>query len=133
MLQPCSTAAPLPCLSEGGTASSALYPHIRHLIRRDGHLEVLTPCGGRGELTARGTSRQGRGVIENNYSTDGQIAINRQTDIRELRVNAHTMVCGWSAITNRIRAFIWAFTHSFANVDLAVEKLFSITPVQGQL
>jgi hypothetical protein len=47
-----------------------------------------------------------RGVIENNYSTDGLIAKNRQIDVRELRVNAHTMVCGWSAITNRARAYV---------------------------
>jgi len=70
-----------------------------------------------------------RGVIENNVSTDGQIAINRQIDVRELRVNAHTIVCGRSAITNRVRASVWAFTHALANVDLAVETLFSITPV----
>jgi len=62
-------------------------------------------------------------------STDGQIAINRQIDVRELRVNAHTIVCGRSAITNRVRASVWAFTHALANVDLAVETLFSITPV----
>ena len=48
----------------------------------------------------------GRGVIENNDSTDGQIAINRQIDVRELRVNAHTMVCGRSAITNRVRSSV---------------------------
>jgi hypothetical protein len=47
-----------------------------------------------------------RGVIENNYSTDGQIAINRQIDVRELRVNAHTTVCGRSAITNRVRSSV---------------------------
>jgi len=70
-----------------------------------------------------------RGVIENNVSTDGQIAINRQIDVRELRVNAHTIVCGRSAITNRVRASVWAFTHALANVDLAVETLLSITPV----
>jgi len=72
----------------------------------------------------------GRGVIENNVSTDGQIAINRQIDVRELRVNANTIVCGRSAITNRVRvrASVWAFTHALANVDLAVETLFSITP-----
>jgi len=58
------------------------------------------------------TSRPGRGVIENNYSTDGQIAINRQIDVRGLRVKAHTMVYGWSAITNRVRASVWAFTQS---------------------
>ena len=50
--------------------------------------------------------RPGRGVIENNDSTDGQIAINRQIDVRELRVNAHTMVCGRSAITNRVRSSV---------------------------
>jgi hypothetical protein len=58
---------------------------------------------------------------------DGQIAVNRQIDVRELRVNAHTIVCGRSAITNRVRASVWAFTHALANVDLAVETLFSIT------
>jgi hypothetical protein len=47
-----------------------------------------------------------RGVIENNDSTDGQIAINRQIDVRELRVNADTIVCGRSAITNRVRASV---------------------------
>ena len=78
----------------------------------------------------QGQGAQGRGLIENNVSTDGQIAINRQIDVRELRVNAHTMVCGWSAITNRVRASVWAFTHTLANVDLAVECLFSITPLQ---
>jgi len=57
------------------------------------------------------------------------MAINRQIDDRELRVNAHTIVCGRSAITNRVRASVWAFTHALANVDLAVETLFSITPV----
>jgi len=67
--------------------------------------------------------RSCRGVIENNVSTDGQI------DVRELRVNAHTIVCGRSAITNRVRASVWAFTHALANVELAVETLFSITPV----
>ncbi len=66
------------------------------------------------------------GVIENNVSTDGQIAINRQIDVRELRVNAHTIVCGRSAITNRVRASVWAFAHALANVDLAVETLFSM-------
>jgi len=45
-------------------------------------------------------SGRDRGVIENNVSTDGQIAINRQIDVRELRVIAHTIVCGRSAITN---------------------------------
>jgi hypothetical protein len=48
----------------------------------------------------------GRGIIENKHSTDGQIAINRQIDVRELRVNAHAMVCGRSAITNRVRASV---------------------------
>jgi len=48
----------------------------------------------------------GMGVIENKHSTDGQIAINRQIDVRGLRVNAHTMVCGRSAITNRVRASV---------------------------
>jgi hypothetical protein len=47
-----------------------------------------------------------QGVIENNVSTDGQIGINRQIDIRELRVNAHTIVCGRSAITNRVCASV---------------------------
>jgi hypothetical protein len=70
-----------------------------------------------------------RGVIENNVSTDGQIAINRQIDVRELRVNAHTIDCGRSAMTNRVRASVWVFSHALANVDLAVETLFSITPV----
>jgi len=45
-------------------------------------------------------------------------------------VNAHTTVCGRSAITNRVRASVWAFTHALANVDLAVETLFPITPVR---
>jgi hypothetical protein len=71
------------------------------------------------------------GCIENNVSTDGQIAINRQIDVCELRVNARTIVCGRSAITNRVRASVWALTHALANVDLAVETLFSITPVSG--
>jgi len=35
--------------------------------------------------------------------SDDQIAKNRQIDVRELRVNAQTMVCGRSAITNRVR------------------------------
>jgi len=48
-------------------------------------------------------------------------------------VNAHTIVCGRSAITNRVRASVWAFTHALANVDLAVETLFSITPVLGEI
>jgi len=47
---------------------------------------------------------QGMGAIENKHSTDGQIAINRQIDVRELRVNAHPMVCSRSAITNRFRS-----------------------------
>jgi hypothetical protein len=33
-------------------------------------------------------SGSGTGVVENKHSTDGQIAINRQIDVRELRVNA---------------------------------------------
>jgi hypothetical protein len=41
------------------------------------------------------------------------------------------MVCGRSAITNRVRASVCAFTHTLANVDLAIECLFSITPVSG--
>jgi len=41
-----------------------------------------------------------------NVSTVDQIAINRQIDVRELRVNAHTMVCDWSAITSRVRASV---------------------------
>jgi hypothetical protein len=48
----------------------------------------------------------GTRVIENKQSTDGQIDITRQLDDNELRVNAHTMVCGWSAITNRVRASV---------------------------
>ena len=75
----------------------------------------------------------GRGVVENNVSTDGQIAINRQIDVRELTVNAHTTVCGRSTITNRVRASVWAFHHALANVDVAVETLSSITPVYGML
>ena len=47
-------------------------------------------------------------------------------------MNAHTIVCGRPAITNRVRASVWAFTHALANVDLAVETLFSITPVSGK-
>jgi len=54
---------------------------------------------------------RGRGVIENNVSTDGQIAINRQIDVRELRVNARTIDCGRSAITNRVRASVWVFIY----------------------
>jgi hypothetical protein len=62
--------------------------------------------GEKGGAREGGRSR-GRGVyIENNDSTDGQIAINRQIDVRELRVNAHTIVCGRSAITNRVRASV---------------------------
>ena len=71
-----------------------------------------------------------------NILTDGQIAKNHQIDVRELRVkpvNAHTIVCGRSAITNRVRASVWAFTHTLANIDLAVETLFSITPVPEQV
>jgi hypothetical protein len=45
-------------------------------------------------------------VIENKHSTDVQIAINRQIDVRELRVNPNTMVCGRSANTNRIGASV---------------------------
>jgi len=74
-----------------------------------------------------------RGVIENIVSPDGQIAINRQIDVRELRVNAHAIVCGRSAIAHRVRASVWAFTHALANVDLAVETLFSRNPVRHPL
>jgi hypothetical protein len=104
------------CFVTGGTRVSAWLPPVREAIPR-----VFTEAP-----AFRPAPR--RGVIENNYSTDGQIAINRQIDVRELRVNAHTMVCGRSAITNRVRAYVWAFTHTLANVDLAVEYLFSITP-----
>ena len=44
-------------------------------------------------------------------------------------MNAHTIFCSRSAITNRVCASVWAFTHTLANVDLAVETLFSISPV----
>ena len=44
-------------------------------------------------------------------------------------MNAHRIVCGRSAITNRVLASVWAFTHTLENVNLAVETLFPITPV----
>ena len=45
------------------------------------------------------------------------------------------MVSGRSAITNRFRTYVCAFTHTLANVDLAVavETLISITPVPGTI
>ena len=56
--------------------------------------------------TRSDTEFTGTGVIEDKHSTDGQIAIHRQIDVREQRVNANTMVCGRSAITNRVRASV---------------------------
>jgi hypothetical protein len=58
------------------------------------------------DSTTPATIARGWGVSENNYSTDGQIAINRQIDVRKMRVNAHTMVCGRSVMTNRVRSSV---------------------------